>query len=328
MPTGYYTIDEILGQELTEPEILDALVVRHRGVALHVHGFLHGVTGAGNRRYRAMVQRTIGASNFPVLIEKGFSRVYSGIATELEDWAPIPLWQTFAIPSRFAINPTALGAMIGVAVGEQFVGDDRFAADPRIEHLGDSPKFHLLEPFERRRICGFPDPEAYLRINLDRHFHPFAKRLAAVAIPDPRWSWMKTLEPASCISLRSIHMLEFAAAFALERGLSDVTVLVGETHNTDMAWLAEHFAKGDQSGWNEPEDALIATIRERAAALGRAAARGRHFEPGRLAFEAAFGTGVFSVLALAAAGIFGGAAATKRLFSAFSKQQKDGDAAA
>jgi hypothetical protein len=327
MATRYHSIDEILGQELTEPETLDVLVVRHRGVALHVHGFLHGVTGAGNRRYRAMVQRTINASDFAVLIEKGFSRVYSGIAAELEDWAPIPIWQTFAIPGRFAMNPTALGAMIGVAVSEQFGEDDRFAADPRTEHLGDSPKFHLLEPFERRRICGFPDPEAYLRINLDRYFHPFAKRFPAVSIPDPRWIWMKTLEPASCISLRSIHMLEFAAAFALEHGFSDVTVLVGETHNTDMAWLAERFATGDQSGWNERERALIATIRERADALGRAAAQGRHFEPGRLAFEAAFGSGVVSVLALAAAGIFGGAVATKSLFSALAKE-KDGEAAA
>jgi len=316
---SYATLEEILAGGYPEPEVLDAISVVYAGVTLHVYGFLHGVTGGGNRRYRALVQRTIDSSPAPVLIEKGFSRAYRGTKAELEDWAPIPLWQTLSIPGRFMMNPPALGALIGNAIGELRAEHARFATDPRIEHLGDAPKFHLLDPFERRKICGFPDPQTYLRINLDRYFSPLAHFSCAVTIPDRNWVWMQTLEPCSSIALRSIHMLEFGAAYAKAEGRSKIALLVGETHNTDIAWLAARFESEDVSGWTERDIELITLIRARARMLGAAAATGKHFDTRRLVFEAAFGTGVASVLALAAAGIIGSTMAVKHLVASFAK---------
>lgn len=115
---------------------------------------------------------------------------------------------------------------------------DRFGANGlrRLQDIGGSAAFHALSPDERRRIAGFPEPYAYLVENCRRRAG-VGDRCGPV-FPDHDWRWLAMIEPELNIPLRSVFMLEFAVERARVLGASEISLFVGEIHNSDMVWLA------------------------------------------------------------------------------------------
>jgi hypothetical protein len=288
---GYHDLEDVLSKALPEPDVCDSLAVVYRGVTLHVYGFLHGITGAGNNKYRQFIQHSIDVAPKPVLSEKRFSHVYRGIDAELEDWAPIQLWQAFSQTGRMLLHPGALASVSLLAFLEHVRKGDRFS-DGLVSHLGDSPSFHLIDPDVRRAICGFPDPATYFKIGITRYLAPFSPHVSAIHVPDPDWAWLEAVEPNATISLRSLHMIEFAAAYAIEKGVTELSVFVGETHNTDIEWLATVLGHEDWlASWSPAERAVIDNTAGKARALAATVATGGNLNFERAAFETSFMSG-------------------------------------
>ena len=80
------------------------------------------------------------------------------------------------------------------------------------------------------------------------------------------------------IPLRSVFMLEFAVERARVLGGSEISIFVGEIHNSDMAWLAGF----DEALLDQSVLRAVNNVRSRAIELARA--RGR---PSRLRFALA-----------------------------------------
>jgi hypothetical protein len=299
MESTYKELHEVLTRRLTPPLECDAITVEYRGVTLHVYGFLHGVTGGGSREYRRFVQTTIDHASGIIMSEKGYKTIYRGIEADLEDWAAVPLLDALQVPLRFISAPANLLAMIRVGVAESRCLYDLFEQGTQgdMSHLGSSRFFHLLDPNERRKLSGFPEPETYLRVNLQRNLDPFGPDPHQLHIPDPNWKWMTTLEPVSNIPLRSLHMLEFAAEYVLTKGQKIGSLFVGEIHNTDISWLVHVLSEeGILGDWTDREQKLLNSLRLNARTLARQAATGKDLFPLRLPYLTAWGLGLLTPL--------------------------------
>ncbi|MDN7880124.1 hypothetical protein [Burkholderia aenigmatica] len=236
---GYIDLPQLLRAGSNQfPEYLDALTFDFRGIRIHAYGVLHGLTGGTNQSYRELVNRTIARAPGLRLGEMRFQALYDGLDGELDDWMQIPLRDAFRFSLALHLTPLRIVKLLRAFAREKRSIHDRFAASDlrRLQDIGGSPAFHAISPSERRRFAGFPEPSAYLAENIARREGRGA--LTAPVFPDRDWSWLTFIEPYANIPLRSIHMLEFSAATARMRGASDVSVFVGEIHNSDMAWYA------------------------------------------------------------------------------------------
>jgi hypothetical protein len=157
---------------------------------------------------------------------------------ELDDWLQVPLKDAFRLSFSLTCTPTRLIRFCIALMRETLSKRDRFGQGEtsRMQDIGGSMAFHRLEPAERRLLAGFPPPQTYLSTNLARRAG--INHFPAPIFPDPAWSWLSHIEPYANIPCRSIHMLEFATAIAKEKNVPEVSLFVGEIHNTDMEWLA------------------------------------------------------------------------------------------
>jgi len=204
--------------------------------------------------------------------EKGLRLPYSGIEVDLEDWAPVHFLDAFNLTLRMVCTPQALASVVMGAVTERGRKNDAFGTHGfgRVQDLGGSPRFHLMNPLARRALVGFPDPEKYLRINLDRRRGIASP--SAVHFPDPAWKWLTTIEPVASISLRSLHMLVFACERARLANRSEVSLFVGEIHNTDIEWYTTALQEnGIVGNWDERDLAIINGVRREAISMAQAA---------------------------------------------------------
>ncbi|MDR8093084.1 hypothetical protein KPB05_37140 [Burkholderia gladioli] len=236
---GYINLTQLLRSGSGQfPEYLDALTFDFRGIRIHAYGVLHGLTGGTNKSYRDLVNRTIGRARGLRLGEMRFQALYDGLDGELDDWMQIPLRDAFRFSLALHLTPLRIAKLLRAFAREKRSAHDRFALSDlrRLQDIGGSPAFHAISPAERRRIAGFPEPSTYLAENIARREGKGA--MTAPVFPDRDWSWLTLIEPYANIPLRSIHMLEFAAATAKILGASDVSIFVGEVHNSDMAWYA------------------------------------------------------------------------------------------
>ncbi|HVI89352.1 MAG TPA: hypothetical protein VM659_13685 [Dongiaceae bacterium] len=162
----------------------------------------------------------------------------------------------------------------------------------RLQDIGGSMAFHALHPTERRQIAGFLPPEDYLVENCRRRRG--LGRTLPPAFPDGDWHWMQMVEPQLNIPLRSAFMLEFAVGRAKRLGVEEISLFVGEVHNSDRQWLATWDAE-------TAEDIVRATVdgvRRRARALACITKR-----PSRISFVLASLAGALAaLLAYAAVG--------------------------
>ena len=236
--TRYFPIGEILSSPTPVPAQLDSIEFTYRGIRCHVFGVLHGLTGGTNSLYRDLVNDTIRVAPGLKFGETRFSLHYRGIDVEMDDWLEIPACDAFLIRFVLSATPARIFRVWNCARRERKARTDRFGAGGvrRLQDIGGSPAFHSISPTERRHIAGFLPPYEYLRENCLRRLN--ARQCAAPALPDPGWFWMAAIEPYANIPLRSIHMLEYATECALLKGAAEISIFVGETHNSDMEWYA------------------------------------------------------------------------------------------
>ncbi|MFC7633411.1 hypothetical protein ACFQVB_38305 [Paraburkholderia humisilvae] len=283
-------MNDLLGGSQPLPGQLDAVSFTYRGVQCHVYGVLHGLRGGTNRQYREFVNRTIRAAPGLRFGETQFRRLYEGLDVEMDDWLEFPLRDAFMTQIAASLMPWRFARVVWQARRERRTLTDRFGAGGvrRLQDIGGSPAFHLLSPDERRRVAGFLPPHAYLVENCRRRRR--TGRFAGPVFPDNDWFWLARIEPYINIPLRSIHMLEYAVERARLANTDEVSLFVGEIHNSDMAWY---------SGWDvqtEPDELVRNTVtatihraREYAASSRRAS---------RLPFLAATLSGAFAPLVI------------------------------
>ena len=217
---------------------IDRMTLHHQGVVVHVYGIL-GLTGGPDQTYIRAVNETIAAAEGLRLGQVSIAWMYKGLHGDLADWLQVPLADAFRLAFALTCSPVRLLRLLVTGLRRKTTQPDKYAHNARRENIGGSLALHSLSPYQRRNLAGFPDPETYLRMNLDRR----AGMRYASPSADPDWLLLSYIEPYSNIPCRSIHMLEYGVTQARAGGFSVVSLFVGEIHNTDMAWLTATVAR-------------------------------------------------------------------------------------
>jgi hypothetical protein len=198
-----------------------------------------------NRTYRRFVREHIRRASGLKLAEKGMKAAYHGcgIDRELEDWLVLRASDCFLMGLQLVLDLRCLRMITLDAAAEVLRSRDPFVSDPQhnASHLGESPYFHYLDPVERRELIGFPPPAQALRRDLRllcRWWSDLLPRRIRFRFSNPKWGRILLLNRFMHIPARSLHMLHFAVACAEGRGVDEVSLFVGETHNTDMRCIA------------------------------------------------------------------------------------------
>nr|WP_315597945.1 hypothetical protein [uncultured Cupriavidus sp.] len=277
---SYLSVAQLLDSTSEIPQRIDGTTFDYRGVRCHVFGVLHGLTGGTNRQYKALVEQAIqDAPGELIFGETKFAKLYRGIQVEMDDWTEIPPRDAFRMQLKAALTPARLLRLSRRIWRERRTEADRFGRNGfrRLQDIGGSAAFHSISPAERRRLAGFPAPYEYLEENCRRRIG--TGEIEGPAFPDPDWDWLAMIEPQLNIPLRSVFMLEFAVERARRLGATEISLFVGDVHNSDMEWLAVHDMATVPSSLVR---GTVASVRERAQELARATRR-----PSRSRFIAA-----------------------------------------
>ncbi len=229
------------------PEGLDYLEFEHEGITFRTFGILHGITGGLNQEYLKFVKDSIRSTEGIKLAEKGMKQLYPdcGIDEELEDWLVLRKIDCLTMGFQLVADPRCLWMITVDAIREKLRKKDPFISNDRknIRELGESPYFHYIDAYARRELVGFLSSQEAISKDL----HSMSKWYKAIfpktrhaKIKHPQWHRLLLLERIMHIPCRSIHMLNYALAFAKEHDHKLVNLFVGETHNTDMHYLTKH----------------------------------------------------------------------------------------
>lgn len=260
---NYVTVDELFTRsDLPRPTMLDSMDFEYEGVRVRSYGVLHALTGGSNREYVAMVNNTLRQAPGLKLGEKGMRAMYTGLDGELDDWMQVPLLDAFRFPLALLGTPIRFGRVFTTVLKEYLTKKDRFGKSgaPALRDIGGAAAFHLLSPLERRKLAGFPDTPNYLVENMLRRQGKGAR--GPIRFPDPDWWWLSHVEKYVNIPCRSVHMLEFAVALAHLKGVDEVSLFIGETHQSDTAWYQEYMQS--RSGFPAWADKELQKIRQTA----------------------------------------------------------------
>lgn len=235
-------LDQFLKQDLTKPEFANAIVLNYQGITFHVYGVLHGITGGTNREYVDFINHTIAHAPGLKLGEKSMLKMYKGLDGELDDWMQMTNKDTFSLTMRLFMSPPATYNIIKTTIKEKLTKYDRFDINNRqLSDLGGSPYFHLLDPILRRGYLGFPSSHDYFIQNYHRRQNTDKSSLKIIR-PDPDWKWLTYIEKYVNIPYRSVHMIENAVLQAKENNATQVSLLIGETHSSDIHWYVNRAA--------------------------------------------------------------------------------------
>ena len=242
-----HNVDSLLNSEISKPESLDYLAFELDGVQFRCFGILHGITGGLNRDYREFVKQSIRSIDGIKLAEKGMKQLYPGcgIDAELEDWAVLRPIDCIVMGFQLLADPRCLYMITVDALREQWHKQDAFIVNQRKHRadLGESTYFHYLNEQERREVAGFLPSQQAISNDLKSMSHWYSviiPKARHTRIEHPQWRRLLLLERVMHIPCRSIHMLHYALAYAKKYRHLQVNLLVGETHNTDMQYLATH----------------------------------------------------------------------------------------
>lgn len=242
-----YTVKELQHLNNRPPKGLDYLEFDHEGITFRVFGILHGITGALNQEYLNFVKDSIRSTDGIKLAEKGMKQLYPGcgIDEELEDWLVLRKVDCLTMGFQLLADPRCLWMITGDALREKLRKKDPFIVNERknIIDLGESPYFHYIDAYERRElVCFLPSQEAITKDlhSMSKWYKAILPKKRHVNIEHPQWHRLLLLERVMHIPCRSIHMLHYATAYAKENNHTLVNLFVGETHNTDMHYLANH----------------------------------------------------------------------------------------
>ena len=234
MTRSYSSWNSILGGHVERPDTLDAITVNYNGVTVHVYGVVHGITGGANQAYIRLVNRTIRQAEGPRLCEKSMKMIYEGLDQDVYDWLQIPFKDSFGFGLSLTLYPRALWLIIRTMLREKSKTSQFGDNNVRIlGDLGGDALFHMLDPQQRRLLAGLPSSEDYLRLNLLRRKN---KDKRSLVFADHNWEWLSYAEKYANIPMRSVHMIEYAVAWARREKQSVVSLFVGEGHNTDIQW--------------------------------------------------------------------------------------------
>lgn len=254
------------------PEKLDCLSFDYEGMHVHVFGVLHDISGGLNAEYRELLVRTAESAAGVAFAEKALFALLrmTREAVSLCDWAVITPWDGFGMGLRLTLLPTSWRVATADLLAEALQRHDSFPRTRNAADLAGSPCFHLLDAWERRRLIGFPSPADGLRHDLTllaqpwRELWPRSPRSVSA-----KWNRiLRLVQRHGHIPCRSLHMLTFAVEFARHKGWREISLFVGETHNTDMAWLAENiaaFRMGLEDRLDRRFDQVVARARRRAS---------------------------------------------------------------
>lgn len=232
----YITADTLFNQaaKIKPPSTLDSIKIIKEDITFNIYGVLHGISGGTNADYRQFVNDSIANAPGLKLGEKGMTHLYSNLDGELYDWLAVPYKDIVKLTLSMYANPIRLAKFIRILLSEKLKKTDKFPTSVSTSNLGGSRYFHLLDPFERRKLAGFPDALTYLHINLDRR----TKKESNFKLPtvfDSDWEWLNWIEPYANLPLRSIFMIEYAREIAHLTKSSEISLFIGEIHNTDIA---------------------------------------------------------------------------------------------
>lgn len=240
----YVSPDELTDPTVQAPEYLDSIDFEFDGIEFRVRGVLHGLTGGANREYIDLVNRSIASATGFVMTEKSMKALYKGrIDKELDDWMPFRPWDAFRLGARLYFTPSLIWMLLTEGFRERLTKRDAFDASGRtdLDQLGGSPLFHRLEPYERRRLSGFPSPIRGVMRHLSLRCGLSTDDADRPNVPGRHWAFLNKIEEVALIPLRSVHMLAYARGYAVSRGIKVLDIFVGETHNTDMHALATNW---------------------------------------------------------------------------------------
>ena len=268
-----YETRQLLNSNLSKPDTLDYIEFQHDGVTFRCFGILHGITGGLNFEYRNFIKQSIKSVDGIKLAEKGMRSLYPycQIDAELEDWAVLRPIDCFLMGFKLIIDPRCLWMISIDSLRELWRQSDAFVAHQRlnISDLGESPFFHYLDEHERRKIAGFCPPKQALSQDIQSLSHWYSALLAKQrdnTIIHPQWKRILLLERYMHIPARSVHMLAYATAFAKKHNHKLVNLFVGETHNTDMQYLARECNQLDKT-FNTQQLKTINKINTRAISM-------------------------------------------------------------
>lgn len=218
------------------PKQLDSISFEYKGITFNIYGVLHALTGGTNREYVQHVNNTIAQASGIKLCEKSMTKMYKGLDEELDDWIQMPMSDVFHLTFDLVKNPLNWWKISKSIIKEKITAKDRFGLNgfKKVEDIGGSMAFHMLDVEERRQLAGFLPAKEYLIHNFMRRI--YKRKFNPPRFPDKDWQWLSIIEPFANIPCRSIHMIETAVDIAKRKSLKEVSLFVGEIHNTDILW--------------------------------------------------------------------------------------------
>lgn len=261
-----FTAEELLHSKIEPPEHLDYLEFEFNKVTFRCFGILHGITGGLNQDYREFIKKEIRDIKGIKLAEKGMKQLYRncGINDELEDWLVLRNIDCFIMGFQLIADPRCLWMITIDALREQLRKYDPFVKNNKnnITDLGESTYFHYLDEVERRELAGFIPSEQALKNDINSMSHWYKAILSKSRyskFEHPQWKRILLLERLMHIPCRSIHMLHYALAYAEKHEHKLINIFIGETHNTDMLFLANNIERFKNS-LNEKQLAVMTKI--------------------------------------------------------------------
>lgn len=230
------------------PDKLDCITVEYRGVTVDIYQVLHGISGGTNQDYVSFVNSTLEGVGHPIYCEKSMHTMYKFVDHDVRDWAVMRTRDTFALSLKAYANPLNLASLVRIFIKEKMTKSSRYGRGGyySLADIGGERRFHALCPFERREMCGFPDPYGYFLVNHDR-WH--SKCNFKVYFLDPDWSWLSSFEPHVNIPYRSIYMIEYIVEKAKVMGQDHVAFVVGEIHGSDIAFYTDAIESDTLPSW-------------------------------------------------------------------------------
>ena len=270
-----YTAEELLHSTIEPPESLDYLEFKYQGITFRCFGILHGITGGLSREYSEFVKKSIRTTEGIKLAEKGMKQLYPncGIDEEMEDWLVLRKIDCLVMGFQLLADPRCLWMITIDAIRERLCEHDPFIANKRqnITDLGESPYFHYLDEYQRRELIGFLPSQQAIENDLKSMTHWYGAILPKtrhIKIDHPQWHRILLLERIMHIPCRSIHMLHYALGYAKQHNHKLVNIFVGETHNTDMYYLANNLPELS-SALNNRQKQVLKNIIRRAIKFGK-----------------------------------------------------------
>lgn len=274
-------------RRLAPPALLDGLSFDYCGVTFMVYGVLHGITGGMNAAYSDMLIRTVNGAEGLLFAKKSLFSFFPGSRSTVSlcDWAVLSVWDALGLGLRLTLLLSSWRVALADSVLERLQKRDPFLKTGQLKDLGGSPYFHTYDPWDRRKLVGFPDPGEGLRHDLTLLARPWKELLPRMPNTlSPAWNRiLRLVQRHGHIPARSLHMLHFAATYAKETGHRQVSVFVGETHNTDMAWLAANEG-AFRAGLAGPLRRMFERVADRAERLAHATLHRKFAVSARWAF--------------------------------------------